>query len=123
MRDLQIQLDRFVRIYNTERPHRARGRGTPASAFAGRTKAAPRGGVTPPSAQHRVRQDRVDRQGRVTLRHRSRLRHIAVGRAHAGTRVLLLVADLDVRVLTFDGELLRHLTLDPSRNYQPLGRA
>ena len=32
--------------------------------------------------------------------------------------VLVLVADLDVRVLTEDGELLRELTLDPSRDYQ-----
>jgi hypothetical protein len=36
----------------------------------------------------------------------------------AGTRVVVLVADLDVRVLTEDGELLRELTLDPSRDYQ-----
>jgi len=33
--------------------------------------------------------------------------------------VLLLVADLDVRILTEDGELLRRLKLDPSRDYQP----
>jgi hypothetical protein len=32
----------------------------------------------------------------------------------------MLVADLDVRALTEDGELLRALTLDPSRDYQPL---
>ena len=44
--------------------------------------------------------DRIDGQGRVTLGYRGELRHIAVGRAHAGTRVLLLVADLDVRVVT-----------------------
>jgi hypothetical protein len=33
--------------------------------------------------------------------------------------VLVLVADLDIRVLTQDGQLLRALTLDPSRDYQP----
>jgi len=33
-----------------------------------------------------------------------------------------LVADLDVRVLSKEGELLRHLTLDPSRDYQPIGK-
>jgi len=27
----------------------------------------------------------------------------------------------DVRVLSGDGELLRHLTLDPTRDYQPQG--
>ena len=35
-----------------------------------------------------------------------------------GVRVLILVADLDVRVLSEEGEVLRRLTLDPSRNYQ-----
>jgi hypothetical protein len=34
----------------------------------------------------------------VTLRHQSRLIHIGIGRAHKGQRILLLVADRDVRV-------------------------
>jgi hypothetical protein len=33
--------------------------------------------------------------------------------------VLVLVADLDVRVLSEDGELIRRLTLDPARDYPP----
>jgi hypothetical protein len=36
--------------------------------------------------------------------------------------VILLVADLDVRVLSEDGELIRELTLDPTRDYQPQER-
>jgi hypothetical protein len=47
------------------------------------------------------------------------LHHIGLGRRHTGVHVLVLVADLDVRVLTEDGQLLRALTLDPSRDYQP----
>ena len=39
-------------------------------------------------------------------------------RNHAGTRVLVLIADLDVRILTEEGELLRALRLNPSRDYQ-----
>jgi hypothetical protein len=31
-----------------------------------------------------------------------------------------LVADLDIRVLSEGGELLRHLTLDPERDHQPI---
>jgi len=31
---------------------------------------------------------------------------------------VLLVADLDIRILTEDGEILRQLTLDPTRDYQ-----
>ncbi len=53
----------------------------------------------------------------------SRLLHIGIARAHAGTRVLLLVNDLDVRVITDEGELLRHLTIDPTKDYQPRGRS
>jgi len=33
---------------------------------------------------------------------------------------VLLIADLDIRVInTTTGQLLRHLTLNPNRNYQP----
>jgi len=65
-----------------------------------------------------VRHDVVDRNGKVTLRHESKLLHIGIGRQHARERVTLLVAGLDVRVLGEEGELIRKLTLDPTRNYQ-----
>ena len=116
---LQAHIDRFVTYYNTCRPHRALGRRTPADVYASKVKAHP---PTRRAATHfRVRHDRIDKAGRVTLRYQSRLLHIGVGRAHARTRVLLLVADLDVRVISEDGELLRELRIDPSRDYQPLG--
>jgi hypothetical protein len=44
-----------------------------------------------------------------------------VGHAHKGKRVILLIHGLDVRIVSTDGELLRHLTLDPTRVYQPKG--
>jgi hypothetical protein len=57
------------------------------------------------------------------LRTGGRLHHIGIGRTYAGTHVLLLVQDLDIRVLNAaTGELLRELTLDPTRDYQPTGR-
>jgi transposase InsO family protein len=120
--ELQTQLDRFATYYNTVRPHRAIGRRTPAEAFAARTKATPKKPPVTGEGHHRVRQDRIDKSGTVTLRYRSKLFHIGVGRVHAGVRVLLLVNDLDVRVITEDGELLRQLTLDPTKTYQPTGR-
>ena len=59
----------------------------------------------------------------MTLRYNSRLRHIGLGREHAGARVYILVADLYTRVIDAEtGQLLRELTLDPNRDYQPLGR-
>ncbi len=45
--------------------------------------------------------------------------NVGVGRAHKRKRVIVLVADIDIRVLSEEGELLRHLTLDPTRGYQP----
>ena len=54
-----------------------------------------------------------------TLRHNSRLHHIGIGRRHAGTDILVLIHNRDIRVLTTDGELLRELVLNPSRDYQP----
>jgi hypothetical protein len=52
-----------------------------------------------------------------------RLHHIGSGPTHTGTHVLLLVHDLDVLVVhTATGELLRELTIDPTRDYQPTGR-
>jgi hypothetical protein len=63
---------------------------------------------------------RVDKAGSVTLRHNSRLRHIGIGRTHKGTHVILLTQDLDVRVVNaITGELLRQLTIDPDKDYQP----
>jgi transposase InsO family protein len=119
---LQAQLDRFRAYYNHVRPHRALNRRTPAQAFAARTKATPRRtGIVVP-AQHRVRRDRVDSGGNVTLRYQSRLRHLGVGRRYAGTRVLLLVADRDVRVITEDGEHLAEFTINPTKDYQPQKR-
>ena len=44
------------------------------------------------------------------------------GRAHKGQEIKLLIADQRIRVITLDGQLIRELTLAPSRNYQPLGR-
>jgi transposase InsO family protein len=117
---LQAQLDWFRGYYNTDRPHRGIGRRPPAEAFAARPKAIPRGRSIPP--HYRVRRDRIDGAGAVTLRHNSLLHHIKVGRRHAGTRVLMLVAGLDVRIVNEDGELVRALTLDPSRAYHPLGK-
>ncbi len=73
-------------------------------------------------AHTKVRHDRIDKTGSFTLRYRSGLDHISVGRAHKGKRVLVLVADLDVRVIDEEGVLIRHFELDPSVNYQERSR-
>ena len=117
--ELQGQLDRFVTYYNEVRPHRSLGRRTPRAAYEARTKARPsKQGIDVEG--YRVRHDKVDNTGKVTLRYKSRLHHIGIGRAYKGQRIILLVAGRDIRILTEDGELLRQLKLDPNRSYQPL---
>jgi transposase InsO family protein len=118
---LQAQVDRFVAYYNEVRPHRAVGRRPPRAAFDARDKARPSGPKIRVGDGVRVRRDRIDKNGKVTLRHSSRLHHIGVGHRHKGKRVTMLVDGLDVRVVSQEGELLRHLTLDPRRDYQPQG--
>src|SRR5262245_23944845 len=66
--ELQTLLDRFVAIYNHQRPHRSLPqRSTPAVAHRLRPKAGPADRRT--DTHYRVRRDRVDKTGRVTLRH------------------------------------------------------
>src|SRR3954454_24143003 len=93
---LQRQLTRFRRYYNEVRPHRALDRRTPWDAYTARPKATATGPYIEPHC--RVRRDRVDKTGTVTLRYNSRLHHIGLGRLHAGTRVTLLIDDL-IRVI------------------------
>ena len=115
--ELQAQIDRFVHIYNEERPHSARGC-PPMQAWRALDKATVEVDGQPLLAHTKVRRDKVDKTGCFTLRYRSKLHHVAVGRAHKGKRVLILVADLDIRVIDEDGVTLRHLELDPSVDYQ-----
>jgi hypothetical protein len=73
-----------------------------------------------PDTHCRVRHDRIDDSGVVTLRHAGRLHHIGLGRTHARTHVIVLVQDLDIRVVNAaTGELLRELKLNPDIDYQP----
>jgi hypothetical protein len=119
LRELQAQVDRFVLAYNEQRPHRARGYVTPRQAFDALERARPGDPVA--RTHFRVRTDKVDSCGKVTLRHDSKLFHIGVGRRWKGTRIRLYVADLDIRIVTGNGMLLRQLTLDTTRRYQPSG--
>jgi transposase InsO family protein len=120
--ELQALLDVFVEIYNQQRPHRSLPhRATPATAYYARPKATP--GDRSAHAHARVRTDRVDAGGKVTLRHGGTLYSIGIGRTHARTRVLILVEDLDIRIIdAATGELLRELILDTTKRYQRTGR-
>jgi transposase InsO family protein len=122
MTELQALLGQFTNIYNHQRPHRSLPRRqAPAAAYAARPKAAP--GNRDADTHDRVRTGKIWAVGTVTLRHAGKLHHIGAGRAHAGTEVLILTQDLHIRIINkATVELLRELTLNPSRDYQPTGR-
>ena len=117
---LQALLEEFTTTYNRHRPHRSLPhRATPAIAYTTRPKATP-GADRDGDTHDRVRFDRIDSVGTVTLRVNGRLHHIGIGRTHARTHVILLVHDLDVRIINAaTGELLRELTIDTTKDYQP----
>ena len=47
------------------------------------------------------------------------MRHIGIGRTHARTPVIVLIQDHNVHVINATtGEVLRELTIDPTRDYQ-----
>jgi transposase InsO family protein len=116
-KQLQRAVDRFVIYYNDVRPHRGVNRRTPRSVFDAREKAAP---VAPMIKinDRRLRLDKVDKTGSVTVRSKSRLHHIGIGRAYSGWRVAMLIEGLDIEIVTLDGSPLRHLVLDPTKDYQ-----
>jgi transposase InsO family protein len=118
---LQALLEAFVDHYNHERPHRSLPeRCTPADAYRRRPKAT---AGHRDDSHNRVRHDTVDKSGRITLRVNGRMHHIGLGNEHRATRVIVLAHDLDVRVIdATTGELIRKLTIDPTKDYQPLGR-
>ena len=119
LHELQSQLEVFREVYNHQRPHRSLAGRTPAQVYTARAKATP----TSRDGHWRIRHDKVDKTGRVTLRHGGRLHHIGLGYEHNTTTVRILVHDLHITVINADtGEIIRDLVLDPTRDYQPLGR-
>jgi len=121
--DLQTLIDQFRDDYNQTRPHRSLPhRATPATAYSARPKATP-GTDRSTEIHYRVLHDIIDKDGKLTLRLNGRLHHIGMGTENRRTPVLKIIDDHHVRVVNAaTGELLRELTIDPDRDYQPLGR-
>lgn len=116
-KQLQGVLDRFSHYYNEVRPHRSVGRRPPIEAYNARVKAFPVGPFID-TRGYRVRRDKVNSTGKVTLRYNGRLYHIGIGRPYAGWRVIMLIDGMNIQVIGVDGSPLRRLVLDPTKGYQ-----
>lgn len=115
--ELNHHLSDFREHYNNRRPHQSLGRKTPASVYTETKKYQP--AFHYEGTYWRIRTDRVASQGTVSLRHSGRLRHLAIGRAHAGRRVIILVEGPHTVVIDQVAKhvLARHI-IDPTVDYQ-----
>jgi transposase InsO family protein len=113
---LQRQLDEFREHYNEQRPHRALKRATPGHAYRATPKAAPAGARA--QAHYRLRYDRLDTKGRMTLRRAGRMHHLGAGIANARKRVLALADDHQVLITDLStGEILSIHLIEPNKSY------
>jgi hypothetical protein len=119
---LNSDLAVFAEHYNTRRPHRAlRGR-TPAAVFAATVKARPAARPLPASTQ--PYRTHVGTGGTVTVSHPGAGSQLRVHVGGCYKQLPVTVLQDGVRVAVFSGTtLIRVLDVDPTKTYQPLGRA
>jgi transposase InsO family protein len=114
--ELQAQLDRFRIDYNEHRPHRALDRATPAETYRATPKALPAEGHLPD--HYRLRYDRVDTDGHVSIRRAGRMHHLGIGARHTGKRILAITDETTATVIHLDtGEILSEHQINPARGY------
>jgi transposase InsO family protein len=115
--ELQRQLDEFRAHYNERRPHRALQRRTPAEAYRATPKAAPASNGHA-QGHYRLRYDRLDDKGKMTIRRAGRMHHLHAGTEHARTRVLAFADDERVTVAELvTGEVLSTHLIEPNKAY------
>ena len=114
--ELQRQLDAFTEHYNERRPHRALDRRTPADAYRATPKAAPAGARA--NGHYRLRYDRLDTRGKMTMRRAGRMHHLGIGTTHARKRVLAFADEHTVTVAELTtGEVLSTHLIEPNKTY------
>ena len=114
---LQRQLDQFREHYNEQRPHRALHRSTPGDAYHATPKAAPTTNGHD-QAHYRLRYDRLDTKGKMSIRRAGRMHHLGVGTDHARKRVLALADEHHITVIELDtGEVLSTHQIEPDKTY------
>lgn len=115
--ELQRQLDTFREHYNERRPHRALDRATPEAAYMATPKAIPATNGHRPG-HYRLRYDRLDTKGRMTLRRAGRMHHLGIGAAHARKRVLAFADEHRITVADLStGEVLSIHLIEPNKTY------
>ena len=116
LEELQQQLDEFHNIYNNHRPHRALGGKTPRQVYSAGVKAGP--DKQSIAYDWRIRHDKVDKAGKLTLRRAGKLQHMGVAKEYAGQHVLMLIDRTTVTITVQEtGEILSKHLIEPEKNY------
>lgn len=104
-----------MRIYNEERPHSALNGKTPHYIYTTQPKLE---SVALSESAIRFRTDKVDQEGKITIRYMNKIRHLGIGRGYAGKRVYALISGKEVTVILIgSGEIIGEYILDPNKNY------
>jgi transposase InsO family protein len=115
--ELQTLAVTFDELYNSERPHSSLGGATPDEVWAARDRCPEPTKPADPST--RINKITVSSRGAVRIGGRY---DVQIGREWAGAAVITIATGDHVRIV-FNKQLVRDLTIDPTRRYQPLGRA
>jgi transposase InsO family protein len=110
--ELQALLEVYQDAYNDDRPHQALGGLTPTQAAAGVAVAQPAAAI--PEPEEKVIYLVVKRGGDIAVKDWA----LSVGRRYKG-RTVAVIQNGDHLAVILDNKLLRELTLDRSRNFQP----
>jgi transposase InsO family protein len=113
---LQTLADQFDTLYNNERPHSALDGATPDEVWATRDRCPEPTAPADPST--RINEVTVSSRGAVAVGHRY---EIQVGREWQGVTVTVIATGDHVRII-YKRQLVRDLTINPNRRYQPINR-
>ena len=114
--ELNQQLDDIIDYYNNHRPHRALNRQTPAQAYNRLPKAQPLD--IPIGTDNRLRRDKVDNDGKVTLRWAGNMRKLYVGRKHRTKEIMLICINNDITAINpHTSEIWGRYHLDKTKKY------
>lgn len=112
--ELQVLLDTFVDIYNTQRPHRGIARQVPIDVFNTSPKVGP--DAFSILDETTVHHNKVDKAGRVEIPGPCA---ISIGNTHTGKTATTIRTGNTAHVFV-DNQLIRKLTINPDRRSQPL---
>lgn len=120
--ELNTQLRHFQNLYNTQRPHRALANSTPQQAYNALPKAQPTL-EKDPHTFWRIRYDKVDKGGKITIRYAGELRKLHIGRNYREQRVITLIhANNTITIERETGTIIAEHTIDKTKKYQPKKR-